>query len=760
METSKYSYSGTNNYGTSNYLKPNHKELSSGYGISSSMVKQHNQLDMQLEPPAEKGVAYRYPMNVNANESFMSEGVQNISTNYTSRSMLSQDFSNASIRNSAGLGSGKKQVPLPNGKKNQKTLTNVLNKASDFWAETLGFKPQENSAPSNANSNYHYKQRKEAVYHQQEPAVVKKLKQVPSVNSILEKYPINSEAVNFSENGYAMQNESSGYNEDNGNNDAQSAVSNGLRSQISQPAGTRGNTLYKYLNRYLDGNQQKLPKLSQTPLKATNSQLSQPAPQYDDHIGEPAKPLPEPLKVAQSASGGNSTNELLRLATASRFLNNSARRSAQKSGSSLLRSKLEATQTGLSSTTRVADDSSSEKPKSKFSQKLKMIEREQLVQLFMSKKEESEEKMNDEADRPKLSSQILQEHYTRELNSSAKKTRFSLQEDQTIAHYYKKHGSNWKIIAKYLPGRTESMIRNRFYSTIKKKKPELLNGEDDIDPIHEAESDNEKNKEEHAGSEGQNPPNEASNQSLGVKNLALDIELERNNTDSTLNNNVQLKQSDIESEFKELQVKNDGLFPEADLFVRDFFPDSNLRKNSCEIEFGCLSPVVNSCMPFEWEHSNLLVPDTKRFQEDPFGFSPKLESKQNEGPKHSKETQEENYLSYLIDFNEEPIANKEIDLENNSICSTAEKNLAQKTLREEERQVAQTPNGENERTAVKQSSKGSDLKQELKIGLMADGVDKSCDKIYTLVNQIKSIEMLFNITRKEIQRLQTEFGSN
>jgi hypothetical protein len=52
---------------------------------------------------------------------------------------------------------------------------------------------------------------------------------------------------------------------------------------------------------------------------------------------------------------------------------------------------------------------------------------------------------------------------------SNKKTRFSHQEDLTIVRYYKKIGSNWDAIAKFLPDRTPSMIKNRFYSSIRKK---------------------------------------------------------------------------------------------------------------------------------------------------------------------------------------------------------------------------------------------------------------------------------------------------
>lgn len=49
------------------------------------------------------------------------------------------------------------------------------------------------------------------------------------------------------------------------------------------------------------------------------------------------------------------------------------------------------------------------------------------------------------------------------------KTRFTHYEDLTIVKYYKKYGSNWEAISKFLVNRTASMVKNRFYSNIKKK---------------------------------------------------------------------------------------------------------------------------------------------------------------------------------------------------------------------------------------------------------------------------------------------------
>lgn len=49
------------------------------------------------------------------------------------------------------------------------------------------------------------------------------------------------------------------------------------------------------------------------------------------------------------------------------------------------------------------------------------------------------------------------------------RSRFNSSEDQKIISLLVKIGQNWKEIAKNLPGRTEAMIKNRYYSHIKKK---------------------------------------------------------------------------------------------------------------------------------------------------------------------------------------------------------------------------------------------------------------------------------------------------
>jgi len=60
------------------------------------------------------------------------------------------------------------------------------------------------------------------------------------------------------------------------------------------------------------------------------------------------------------------------------------------------------------------------------------------------------------------------ERWFNNLNPGVKKGNWSKEEDELIFELYQKYGSSWSKIAKYIPGRTENAIKNRFYSTLRK----------------------------------------------------------------------------------------------------------------------------------------------------------------------------------------------------------------------------------------------------------------------------------------------------
>ena len=70
---------------------------------------------------------------------------------------------------------------------------------------------------------------------------------------------------------------------------------------------------------------------------------------------------------------------------------------------------------------------------------------------------------------PDFSPEILEERYYNKLDPKLKRTKFTEEEDEKIVALYSKFGNNWKDIAFYFPDRNANMIKNRFYSFLKKK---------------------------------------------------------------------------------------------------------------------------------------------------------------------------------------------------------------------------------------------------------------------------------------------------
>lgn len=61
------------------------------------------------------------------------------------------------------------------------------------------------------------------------------------------------------------------------------------------------------------------------------------------------------------------------------------------------------------------------------------------------------------------------ERYRNHLDPSINKSPFTPEEDNTIFKLYKQLGKSWKTISKFIPGRSDNSIKNRFYSKLRKK---------------------------------------------------------------------------------------------------------------------------------------------------------------------------------------------------------------------------------------------------------------------------------------------------
>jgi myb proto-oncogene protein len=66
----------------------------------------------------------------------------------------------------------------------------------------------------------------------------------------------------------------------------------------------------------------------------------------------------------------------------------------------------------------------------------------------------------------------IRDRYLNSLDPGLNKKKFSKDEDEIIMKYYLKFGSKWTKIASFLDGRSGDMVKNRFYTFLKKSAEE------------------------------------------------------------------------------------------------------------------------------------------------------------------------------------------------------------------------------------------------------------------------------------------------
>ena len=80
---------------------------------------------------------------------------------------------------------------------------------------------------------------------------------------------------------------------------------------------------------------------------------------------------------------------------------------------------------------------------------------------------------------PSRSGKQIRDRYLNTLDPTLLKDKFSSEEDKKIIDFYCKYGSSWSLIAKKFNGRTGDMIKNRFYSSLKKLVPTENNNQNE-----------------------------------------------------------------------------------------------------------------------------------------------------------------------------------------------------------------------------------------------------------------------------------------
>jgi len=69
---------------------------------------------------------------------------------------------------------------------------------------------------------------------------------------------------------------------------------------------------------------------------------------------------------------------------------------------------------------------------------------------------------------PHRTGKQIRDRFINSLDERYKRGKFSKEEDKMILKYHKKFGNKWSKIAKKMKTRTGDMVKNRFYSSLKK----------------------------------------------------------------------------------------------------------------------------------------------------------------------------------------------------------------------------------------------------------------------------------------------------
>ena len=760
--------------------------------LSDEHETSNRNLEFEYEAAQEKRDLYSSQLKIRHTVSAPSEKFRDMSTNYTNASFLpgsreltpsALNTTRASLNNSAMEVERQRFSQINRNSGKNKHLLNILNKASDFWSGKLGINSQKE--PGSYPAQQHHQQHNTVNQYQrgkqllQQPS--QQLLNVKLTRANTDYYPgaNNHKIGNFDQgiseidfgrksdvNDFALENQPSVSNDD------RSTISQQARINLSQPTGGRNNTLYKYLNRYFQGSESKSNAKAPVAQQKFQQEPEQQQNQFQQSHEFSQDRFSEQKHIRDLLANDSSPIDLKAKLSAIR----------QSSGkkSSLLKKRLEIHHHMLSSS--VAQSASEEKPKGKYDRKIWTAEKEQLLKELVVCYEDDWERIAVELQDPQITSEVAFDYYTTKLNPNMRRVRFSAEEDQIIEEYYKLHGPNWKLITEHLPGRTEAMVRNRYYSKIRKLKSQPPNAEGSTSNLPKPQvlvaelqfEDESRPKDADQAALPVEPQQQVHKAEPileepsfgGIDFSPMGFKFEYKNPVASfdpisLSNNfleLSLRPDGIEADEKNNQEKRDSLFGDADQFIR---LNEGSIKNQSELGFNFLSPIINPLLPVEWEEQSLRLPSNRLLAEDQVSlFKEKYD--ENKAQKN-KSLADGDYCSYLIDFNQEAELGGKLTPDNKSSHSKEDRELPQlqpqlqasakgEVIPSTRDQSANTNQNETRNIA-------STLKNTLLSAEMLSGDDAQSKRLFELVNQIKSIETLFNLTRKEISKLQNEFGS-
>eukprot|EP00331_Platyophrya_macrostoma_P008260 CAMPEP_0176421278 /NCGR_PEP_ID=MMETSP0127-20121128/9077_1 /TAXON_ID=938130 /ORGANISM="Platyophrya macrostoma, Strain WH" /LENGTH=341 /DNA_ID=CAMNT_0017801975 /DNA_START=239 /DNA_END=1264 /DNA_ORIENTATION=+ len=279
------------------------------------------------------------------------------------------------------------------------------------------------------------------------------------------------------------------------------------------------------------------------------------------------------------------------------------------------------------------------------------------------------------------------------------RARWSQAEDEAIVQGYKTHGANWNLIAKELPTRTVQMIRKRF-SALKKKLPnlvsEVVNQSSDINSVEQSSSNQEF---EIYASASKKVCKEDAKVAQEHKEFSLfgDFQVAEKEQDFL---SPLFRGNDFFFESQNDDMANQFLALEGNFLDGGVLQGAAERKKSLELDFG----LARNSLPVE---------SANQFNDNLSFFDLKFEDNAE------KVKVGQDCWNDMIDFNQEV-------QQNHSLTPIANKPEQKPVLFS--KNMAVLPECEN------------------------------LDRIQQLISQIKSIEMMFSVTRQEIQKLQNKFG--
>ena len=619
---------------------------------------------------------------------------------------------------------------------NKRDFYTVFNKASDFWSQKFGVNKGGESQTT----------------HPARPQSSARRQSTPQ-DAQQSRDPFNLLQENNNKNDCSGQQQNCSYSQSGYS--SQLDCSNPFYSQNQQNNSSRNTTLYRCLNKYFIAGGSDIPK---TPLPKNRSRRSSGQGSVYSRRYTTGTP-----SLSNNSHAMNSDNQ-----STCYDVPHSRRQSycPSRQSSSSLRMKLENAKISLPTPKKLQE--LREKSDRKQARRVWNTERDVLLKYLVKKYGANWDRVAEEMNEPSINSRMVRDRYNSKLSPQIKRSRFSLKEDQLIAYCYHSQGSNWRIIAKYLPGRTETVIRNRFYSSVKKKINLLLDSPDvahnDLIRKFKASLDEDDAESSHF----ENPFTESS-WCPGTQQQKLDDNTVQNSPPENYFEEPMLPYSASLSEMNPVNLNNqlldlsfnhgalnqqasskiddDKMIPEDDIFAKDIF---NTHSNHEEFGIECLSPSINPHVAVEnpWDQKDF-ASDKK---DDCVGRVERLNGKIDDVESdlaNLRNVLDGNCDTSLIDFNQDPTYYGKLTPEHVSEKSEPPQDYISTASRLSSHHHQQQQNYELNGKGQRLSREGSNP---------SGNPEKSYEKVSMLVDQIKSIEKLFDMTRQEIHKLQQEYN--